>query len=491
MIIELKNKIINRYKKMTKPVKASIWFLICSFMQKGISVITTPIFTRLLTTNEYGMFSVFNSWLSIVSILICLNLFSGVYTQGLVKFENDRPKFVSSLQGLNFVLCLLWSLIYLIFHDFFNQILSLTTVQVLAMLVMIWSTAVFNLWAGEQRVSYSYIRLVIVTLIVSIAKPGLGILFVVYANDKVTARILGLALVELICYAWMFVIQINEGKQFVNIHYWKYVLSFNLPLVPHYLSQIVLNNSDRLMINKIVGPNEAGIYSLAYSLAQIMILFNVALLQTIEPWIFQKIKANKTEDIARVAYPTMIAIAILNLLLIAFAPEIVRVFAPSTYYDAIWVIPPVSMSVFFMFSYCFFANFEFYYEKRKFIMLASIGAALLNLILNYIFIRKYGYCAAGYTTLVCYIVYALGHYLFMQQICKENLNGKKVYDWRILITITICFIVMGFTFMFTYDHMFIRYCIIGLIMIICLTKHKNICLFVNKFIDLRKQRNNE
>ena len=89
-----------KYKKMPVQVKAAFWFLICSILQKGISVITTPIFTRLLTTSEYGQFSVFNSWMSIVTVIVTLNLSAGVYTQGLIKFNDDRPVFSSTLQGI-------------------------------------------------------------------------------------------------------------------------------------------------------------------------------------------------------------------------------------------------------------------------------------------------------------------------------------------------------------------------------------------------------
>ena len=75
----------------------------------------------------------------------------------------------------------------------------------LSMFVMIWATAVFNFWSAEQRVEYQYRNLVIVTLIITMAKPLVGIFFVIHAEDKVTARILGLALVELVGYTGFFI----------------------------------------------------------------------------------------------------------------------------------------------------------------------------------------------------------------------------------------------------------------------------------------------
>ena len=186
-------KLSDRYRALPIQVKASFWFLICSFLQKGISSITTPIFTRLLDTAEYGRFSVFNSWLDIITIFVSMNLYAGVYSQGLIKFDKERNIFSSSLQGLTLTLVAIWMVIYLLFKSFWNSLFSLTTVQMLAMLLMIWSTAVFGFWAAEQRVKLSYVKLVVVTLIVSVAKPVLGIIFVINAEDKVTARILGLA----------------------------------------------------------------------------------------------------------------------------------------------------------------------------------------------------------------------------------------------------------------------------------------------------------
>ena len=482
------NVLVSKYKKMQLPAKAAIWFLICSFLQKGISVITTPIFTRLLTTAEYGQYNVFNSWFSIVNIFVSLMLSGGVCTQGLVKFDKERKVFASSLQGLTLIMVIVWTVIYGISHTFWNRIFSLTTVQCLMMLLMIWTGAVFNLWAAEQRVEYRYKSLVFVTLIVSVAKPLVGIVFVRYATDKVTARILGLALVELIGYTGLFVSQLKSGKTFFSKKFWKYALGFNIPLIPHYLSQAVLNSSDRIMIGSMVGDTEAGIYSLAYSISSIMIIFNTALVNTISPWIYTRIKKKQLGEIAGISYLTMGIVAFVNLALIAIAPEAVRFFAPESYYDAIYVIPPVAMSVFFMYAYDIFAKFQFYYEKTKFVMIASSLSAVLNLILNYIFIERFGYYAAGYTTLFCYGTYTIAHYIFMKKICKEYLNNYKVFDGKILILMTVTMLATGFILMLLYDHFYIRYGVVLLVLICCAVKHEQILSVIHKLVTIKKER---
>ena len=443
-------------------------------------MLTTPIFTRLLTTAEYGQYNVFNSWLGIVGIFVTLRISYGVFSQGLVKYEQDRNIFCSSLQGLETVLVLFWTVIYLLFREFWNGLFSLSTVQMLSMLVLTWSSTAFECWAAEQRVEYKYCTLVIVTLLVSVAKPIVGILFVVLANDKVTARILGLVLVELAGYVSLFVSQIKRGKQVYSGKYWKYALAFNIPLVPHYLSQVILSSSDRIMISSMVGNSQAGIYSLAYSLSSIMLLFNTALMQTISPWIYKKIKGQKINEIEPIAYISLVFIAVVNLLLILIAPEAVAVFAPKTYREAIYVIPPVAMSVFFMYSYDLFAKFAFYYEKTKMIMAASCIGAALNILLNYIFIKRYGYIAAGYTTLVCYIVYAVAHYFMMNMVCKKFCGGIKPYKGIYIGGIAVLFLIFGFLLLFTYDYAPIRYSlIVAVIIITVLNREKIIRILVN------------
>lgn len=487
MIASIK-KLQDRYLSLPVQVKASFWFLISAFLQKGISVITTPIFTRLLSTAEYGQYNVFNSWLGIITVFITLQLYSGVFTQGMVKFENRKYQFASSMQGLCLTLVFFWTIIYLLFQDMWNHLFGLTTVQILVMIIMIWSSSVFSFWSVEQRVDFHYHKLVAISIITSIAKPVIGIVFVVLANDKVTARILGLALVELVAYTWMFFSQMRKGRVFFDKFFWKHALKFNLPLIPHYLSMTVLNSSDRIMINSMIGSDEAGIYSLAYSVSQIMTLFNAALLQTIEPWLYKKIKAKKVEDISDVAYPAFILIAAVNILLIAFAPEVIRIFAPATYYDAIWVIPPVTMSVYFMFAYTFFAVFEFYYEKTQYVAIATVSGAALNIVLNYIFIKLFGYYAAGYTTLFCYVIFAVYHYYFMRKICKEKFDGAMPYKTSVLMMITFVFLALGFIFLLLYNNNIVRYIFIAFLIFIMIIYRNKIKELIKKLISIKQSK---
>ena len=89
--------ITSKYRSLSVQAKAALWFTICSFLQKGISFITVPIFTRLMSTEEYGTYTVYLSWLQILTIMTSLYLFNGVYDNAMAKYEKQRDEYTSCL----------------------------------------------------------------------------------------------------------------------------------------------------------------------------------------------------------------------------------------------------------------------------------------------------------------------------------------------------------------------------------------------------------
>ena len=251
----MNSNVIIKYKNLSKPVKASLWFIICGFSQKGISLITTPIFTRLLSTSEYGNYSIYNSWYAIISIFATLNLSYGVFMQGLVKFDNDKDIFTSSLQGLTTTAILISGTIYVLFYEFWNKIFNISIILMIAMFIDMFAITAFSFWASRQRVDFKYRNLVAISILNAVATPVIGIFVVIHSVNKVEARILSSIVIDIISFGYLYYKQAKKGKQFYSKRYWRYALAFNIPLIPHYLSTIILGQSDRLLINYLCDLN--------------------------------------------------------------------------------------------------------------------------------------------------------------------------------------------------------------------------------------------
>lgn len=467
-------KFLISYDKMGLPAKAAIWFTFCNIMQKGISMITVPIFTRILSTEEYGIFSIYLSWLNILVIFTSLNLYYGVFNNAMLKFENDRNRYISSMQGLIIVITFIFFLVYMLGKNFFNKVIGLSTVFVILMFMEVLVTPSLQLWSTKQRFDYKYKMLVTITLVKSLLNPIFGMIAIVITQQGAIARISSAVVLELIFCGSIMVYQFIKGKAFYVKKYWKYAVSFNLPLLPHYLSGTILNQADRIMIDSFCGKSNVAIYSVAYNIGMLIQLFTNAINASLTPWFYKSMKEKKYNEIRKVTNLLLLVMAIFIIILMFFAPEIVQIFATKEYYEAVYIIPPISASVFFIFMYILFSNLEFYFEENKFIMVASLLAAILNILLNYIFIKKYGYFAAGYTTLVSYIVYCFSHYFFCKIISKKHLGIICIYDQRFILILSSIIVLITLIFNFLYIYTLIRYSFLVLFFLVIFIKRKSL-----------------
>lgn len=449
-----------KYFNLSVSVRAGFWYTVCSFIQKGISFITVPIFTRMLTTEQYGTVSVYYSWQGVIMIFCTLNLFYGVFNNGMVKYEKDRSAFLASMQGLVTTLTLLLFVVYLFMQNILNPIFELNTILMTVMFCDILANAAFLFWSARERFEFRYRTIIAVTLMIAVFCPALAIVAIYFSPKQYvdTVRILAYALVTILICGVIYVRNFVKGKTFYNRKYWRYAIHFNVPLVPHYLSTLLLNQSDRLMISKIVGKSEAGIYSLSHNLAMVLNILTSAINNAFAPWLYNQLKKKEYRKIASVSNGLFLMVAVALGLLIGLAPEVIFLMATKDYYEAIYVIPPLAVSLYFVFMYQIFANVEFYFEENKFIMYASVSGAGLNIVLNYIFIQWFGYLAAGYTTLACYIIFGIAHYVFMKKTAAKYIGeGIALFDIKTVLGISLALIFYASIMLSVYQHLIIRY----------------------------------
>ena len=124
------------------------------------------------------------------------------------------------------------------------------------------------------------------------------------------------------------------------------------------------------------------------------------------------------------------------------------------------------------------SNVEYYYQKTKLIALATFISAILNLILNAIFIKFFGYCAAGYTTLVSYICLVIMHYIFYHSIIK-NKGINNLFDIKKICLMSVCLIGIMFVVALTYNYTVTRYGLIIFIAVLIICNRIKILEIIN------------
>lgn len=157
----------NKYNDMSLVTKATLWFTLSNFINLGVSMLTTPIASRLLSKPEYGVISVYHTWEGIFSIIATLNLFCGIQEVCIAKNREDQNHVTASLMVLSLIIVVSFALIFIVFHKFVSALLKLDIKFIIIMIFDIGSNAIVKFWFTQKRFNYVYKAFVIVTILKS------------------------------------------------------------------------------------------------------------------------------------------------------------------------------------------------------------------------------------------------------------------------------------------------------------------------------------
>lgn len=461
---------------MSVQAKAAIWYAICNFFQKGIAFIVVPIYARILTTAEYGKWSVFQSWAAILIIFASLNLYCGVYTKALVDIpeKKERDRYTSCMQGLGTLITIVWFVLYFFTRNWVNKVLDLDTPLVVLLFVYFLAFPAFSFWSTRQRVEYKYRSMVAVTVVMTVLTPVVSIILLYTTELRERALIIGFLLVQCVVGLIFYVLQFIQGKCFFVWKNWKHATKFNIPLIPHYLSLIILNQADRIMIKDLCGESDAGIYSFAYQIAAAVNALISAVNGARVPWTYERLKDRVFDRLRSVTTSLVLMMSGIVLMISLFSPEVILLLGTEKYSVAVYVIPVVTVGVYYTFVYDLYASIEFYFGATRYVMYASVLGASLNLVLNFFYIQKYGFIAAAYTTLICYMVFMIMHFVFSKMVLKEQKITERVYNNGVIFAITGATTAVCLLSLFTVAYPVIRYSIIGIMLVVCIIMRKKI-----------------
>ena len=135
--------------------KAGVWYSISAIAAKSISIITTPIFTRMMTTSDYGLAATFSSWYSIFLIICTANL-SYSHSRGKIDFQNNFVKYVGATHTLSYLITGIFSAIALVFISPVSKALDMNPLLMVLLLLYLFAGGTVNLAQSENRYQYDY-----------------------------------------------------------------------------------------------------------------------------------------------------------------------------------------------------------------------------------------------------------------------------------------------------------------------------------------------
>lgn len=413
--------------------KASLCYLIGNFFNKGFAFLTIPIFTRLLSTTDYGIINTYSSWAGILSMIVGFAMHMSI-RNAFVDYKDDTESYLSTIIKFTLLSSLGFMLIFYAVVKIFRINISLSLVFIC--LFHSVASSIIEDVSCYFMMKYNYIKRTILMILPNLISVCVAIFLISYIlkKDLYLGKIIPEALTIII---FAIILSVCYTKKGFNTAYIKHALKISLPLILHGAALNILSNSDRIMITWLADASQAGIYSLVYSLGMVTYAITLSIDGIWIPWFTNKMKEKSYDEINYITKDYIKLITYIMCGLIIVSPEILKILASKSYWEGIKLMPIIIVANFLFFAYNIYTNLEHYYKKSNQITALTILAAVLNLVLNYIFIPKFGYVAAAFTTAISYFVIFILHSIYSKTL-NSNVFSIKMFILPIIEIFIFC-----------------------------------------------------
>lgn len=403
--------------KDNKAVKAGLGYTVGNIFIKGINFITLPLFSRLLTTEEFGIYNVFASYEAILYVIVGFAIHSSIRSANL-EFNGQIKKYTASVSLIYLMNTTVMLILAVIFGNQLSQLLDFNKTIIILLIFYSLGSSLLTLYNNLISLEYSYGKYLAASLFNSAGNVliSLVLILTVFKDHGDVGRILGATVT--ICFLALFLLITiyQQEKPSINKKYWVFAIKYSLPIVPHGISQVLLAQFDRIMIRSMVGNSEAGIYSLAGNIKLILTIITDSISTAWSTWFYEQMSDGKIEQIKKRTKQMSLFFVILTVGLLALSPELILLLGGKAYVSGKYVAIPMIVDAFMLFLYNIIVPAEYYKKKTTYIMFGTLAATVINLITNYIFIEKFGYIAAAYTTLFSYMCYLVLHIIISYRV---------------------------------------------------------------------------
>lgn len=405
---------------------AGIFYIISQLFVRGITFLMTPVFSRLLTQEQYNQYKIYESWLLIFLPVMSLCLWRSV-ERAKYDVKEKFNEFVSSVHFLSYIAITVFLVIFLIFRKPLQHFCSMSDFTMLVAFLYTYAhTSIYYFQRREKQMlrykastSFTAATVIPATLI-----SVLAVLFAKnhgYSDRLVEIRIAGYYLPMVIGGFSVAILLTLQGRRLIHPYYWKYALTFSLPLIPEVLSIQIMNQADKLMVTSMVGDLSGSIFAMATVVSYIIWILEDSVWNAWQPWMYEKMARGEDQDIPQYWRILMHAFGLVSFGLVLFAPEIILILGGKKYHDSIYLIAPMVTGTLFRFYSYSYTAIQNFYKKTRFVAISTVFSMILNIFLNYVCILLFGYQAAAYTTAFCYLVL-----MCLQAHMEKHLTGKQL-----------------------------------------------------------------
>ncbi len=435
----------SKENRLTRPAAASVSYTITAAIGKAAALITLPFFTARLGAAAFGRYALYLCYEGLLFSAVSLGLGGAAVYRALDHFRGEENR----LLGAALLLSLAAALVLLPVSALLLRE-RLSPLWIALLFLQTLSRLVFTLYGAKCRYLYRYRPLCAMNLLCDLGAPLIGIILLLLFPLGEGARILGGAIPAAIVGAISLRALLRGRRRLFDRKALRYLLSLQLPLLPHYLSMALMAEIGRLATERVLGSEALGAYAVAHSVGLALALVTGSLNGAFQPWVLRKARNGESALVASVTGRLTLLFCTLTLLPVLFAPEFFSILAPKTYAVGSAAVPALAFTVVLSFLATVPILAKLNEKKPLSVSLPSLGAALASLLLCPLFARLFGLYGCALGVILSYLLFFALHAATLQKEQKNVINVKNCF------LIILPFLAFGLFTPILYPHLILR-----------------------------------
>ena len=455
-------------------LKTSFWYTISNFLTHAMVFLTMPIFTRLMSKTEYGDFSVYSNWQQML-VIICGFEVSATLNRARFDFQNkELDGYITSCLFLTTIITGLLFVSYMVFPEILGRWFLLDRKYMMIMFAYLFTFPAFSMFLVKQRIEYKYKLSAAISFAISILSSIIALLLVMtLESDRLFGRIVGQYILTILAGIILYIFFIHNSRS-VQKRYCKYAIRIGLPLVFSFLSSRILLTSDTIVLKHMCTAEEVSNLSVSHSASHIVLLFVQTL--NLAPWFYDMLKLNEHRNIRKVFRIYLWTVTAVTFCVLLIGPEVIQVLGGAKYKESVYLLPPYIICGIFTVLTAQFGSLETYYKKPEYAAILTGIVAILNVGLDILGVKVFGYIAVCYATVICQIILIILHYNF-----TKKMKAGEILTVKTLVATLVSAVILIPMALLLYTNSIMRYIFIGLMAVSVLS-----LIFINrhKIVDL-------
>lgn len=487
----------------TKVFSNTLIYMISGLLLKGFSFFLLPLYTRFLTTEDYGITSLTGSFLITASYLASLSLFSAVF-RFYVDLKQDSQK-LSRFYGtiINFVLLstIFLGIFVTIFQEWFIKYIFLdmdfypTVILAIVSLVFFCQYIIYENVLKSQQKASKYAKMTISYFILTLI---LNLYFIVYlrlgANGVLIANFISYFVFTLVF--WIDLWRMKMIEFCFDITILKEALAYSIPIIPHNLSTQLALLISKILMGESSDLAAVGLYAVASQLGNIADVIQNYVNSAYGPWLYEQLSDFKVEMKTKIASVSSSLVFLLGFFLLGialFSHDFIILFLQKDYALSWTYVPLIVWVMLIKTIYYFYVEVLFYYKNAsKFIFIATLSSSFLNIVLSYYLIIQFGIVGSILADFISMIV-RIAIVIYLSKRFKDI--GLRLKDFIINILIVSLFMLVGLYFTYSnyqtefnvYDFLYRVVVLTSYVLLFCYKYRNSVVELINRVRGIRNE----